>query len=109
MAVIHGTWYVGSATTLGGGTDPDRRLVLSAMQDGKTYIVAKVFADDEGDFASTARLLAAAPDLLAALKLLRDPDGDGQWPCYCDDPHFDGGMCETCVASEAIAKAEGRE
>ena len=54
-----------------------------------------------------ARLMAAAIDLLAALKLLRDPDGDGQWPCYCDDPHFDGGMCENCVASKAIAKAEG--
>lgn len=53
-------------------------------------------------------LIAAAPELLAALKLLRDPDGDGEWTCDCDDPHFEGGMCENCVATAAIDKAEGR-
>lgn len=57
----------------------------------------------------SAALIAAAPELLAALKLLRDPDGDGEWTCYCDDPHFEGGMCENCVATAAIAKAEGEE
>ena len=60
------------------------------------------------DKRESQRLLAAAPDLLNALKLLRDPDGDGRWPCYCDDPHFEGGMCENCVATAAIDKAEGR-
>ena len=58
--------------------------------------------------ATLERLYAAAPELLAALKLLRDPDGDGEWRCDCDDPHFEGGMCENCVATAAIAKAEGR-
>lgn len=55
-----------------------------------------------------ARLIAAAPELLAALKLLRDPGGSGQWPCYCTDPHYYGGKCENCIATAAIDKAEGR-
>lgn len=60
------------------------------------------------DKRESQRLLAAAPELLDALKLLRDPDGDGQWTCYCDDPHYEGHVCENCVATAAIAKAEGR-
>lgn len=52
-------------------------------------------------------LIKAAPELLAALKLLRDPDGVGRWPCYCNEPHFDGGKCENCIATAAIDKAEG--
>jgi len=102
MAVIQGTWYVGSATTLGGGAGPDRRLVLSAMQDGDTYIVAKVFADDEGDFASTARLLAAAPDLLRALREIVDYDEGSNNP---EDYGYE--VLQRCKA--AIAKAEGTD
>lgn len=76
---------------------------------GKDYDVANVFCDeDDAEQAANLRLIAAAPDLLAALKLLRNPDGDGKWVCYCDDPHYEGGMCENCVATAAIDKAEGR-
>lgn len=62
--------------------------------------------DDEME--ANLNLVAAAPELLAALKLLRDPDGDGKWVCDCGDPYFEGGVCANCVATAAIAKAEGR-
>jgi len=57
---------------------------------------------------ANANLIAAAPDLLAALKLLRDPGGEGKWVCYCTDPEYAGRKCENCVATDAINKAEGR-
>ena len=51
--------------------------------------------DPEDDWSADARLIAAAPDLLAALKeLVDDCDGLLGWNC---DP-----------AKRAIAKAEGR-
>ena len=111
MAAIQGDWYASRSTHDGEGypaEDSTVRFVYATQPTGEKYIVAKVWSGDDGDYESTARLVAAAPELLAALKLLRDPDGDGQWPCYCDDPHFEGGMCENCVATAAIAKAEGR-
>lgn len=109
MAVIQGAWRVGSAATLGGGTDQDRRLVLSAMPSGETYIVAKVFADDEGDFESTARLLAAAPELLAVcsaiahdLSLFQFTDGE-----YRLSEQSAGVILRSL--REVIAKAEGTD
>jgi len=60
------------------------------------------------DHENNAKLIAAAPDLLAALKLLRNPEGDGRWICYCEDSEHAGMKCENCVATDAINKAEGR-
>lgn len=90
---------------------------------GPWFVSADRIASDHGDIAAVhyqsfreqkgwhcaddARLIAAAPDLLAALKLLRNPGGDGKWPCYCNDPHYYGGQCENCIATAAIDKAEG--
>jgi len=45
--------------------------------------------------------------LLAALKLLRDPEKLGRWTCYCDDAEYAGSKCDNCVATDAINKAEG--
>lgn len=56
-----------------------------------------------------AALVSAAPELLSALKLLRNPSGDGNWSCDCDDPHYVGTKCENCIATAAINKAEGSE
>jgi hypothetical protein len=62
------------------------------------------------DKRESQRLLAAAPDLLAALH------GVLHWAeCECqsierDTPlHDEAPLCDYCVAREAIAKAEGRE
>ncbi len=62
------------------------------------------------DKRESRRLLAAAPDLLAALH------GVMHWAeCECrsisgDTPlHDDSPMCDFCVATLVIARAEGRE
>ena len=63
---------------------------------GERYMVAKVWAWDDGDYEGTARLVAAAPELLAALKRRaerRDAFDDDEWQDVL----------------RLIAKAEGRE
>lgn len=50
---------------------------------------------------ANANLIAAAPDLLAACRRILVEDGG----CSCSE----GGYCAWCLASAAIAKAEGRE
>jgi hypothetical protein len=58
---------------------------------------------DRGEAQANAALIAAAPDLLAALQWLlqHDPDGDGGAPDYKELRH----ICDTARA--AIAKATG--
>lgn len=71
MAAIQGKWYAEADLSIGREAldgKGERRLVFSTMPDGKKYIVAKTFAGDDGDFAATAHLVAAAPQLLAACK-----------------------------------------
>jgi hypothetical protein len=70
---------------------------------GYTYIARDISNDN-------ARLIAAAPDLLAALKMWMELETtcDGRRPCYCDDPEIaKHGKCYACIATDAIAKAEG--
>jgi hypothetical protein len=64
------------------------------------------------DKRESQRLMAAAPSMLAALKLWVELETtcDGRRPCYCDDPEISQhGKCYACVADAAISKAEGRE
>jgi hypothetical protein len=64
------------------------------------------------DKRASQRLMAAAPDMLAALKMWMalETTCDGRRPCYCDDPEVaQHGKCYACVADAAISKAEGRE
>ena len=77
------------------------------------------FADSEypsilrgRDKRESQRLLAAAPEMLAALRLCVEIETncDGRVICFCDDPEIaKHGQCYVCVARAAIAKAEGRE
>jgi hypothetical protein len=71
MAAIEGKWYasVGTHARDAHPEDDDTvRFVYATQPDGEKYVVAKVWAGDDGDFESTARLVAAAPELLAACK-----------------------------------------
>ena len=64
------------------------------------------------DKRASQRLMAAAQDMLAALKMWMELETtcDGRRPCYCDDPEVaPHGKCYACVADAAISKAEGRE
>ena len=67
-------------------------------------VVADVLSKDYGD---NARLIAAAPELLAALRLAMEWSEDDGYP----DDHCMVGPCERAfrqAARAAIAKAEGR-
>lgn len=68
MSAIPGKWYASSNGHDAYPADPETvRFVYADQPDGERYIVAKVWADGE-DYESTARLVAAAPQLLAACK-----------------------------------------
>ncbi len=70
MAAIQGKWYADRSTHDGEAYpqgDSTVRFVYATQPNGEKYVVAKVWAD-EGDYESTARLVAAAPQLLAACK-----------------------------------------
>jgi hypothetical protein len=117
MAAIEGKWYasVGSHARDAYPEDDDTvRFVYAAQPDGEKYVVAKVWAGDDGDFESTARLVAAAPELLAALKLCREAmlnlyHNSNEIPE--ESPEFDeGGACHNALgaALRVINKTEGR-
>jgi hypothetical protein len=69
MSAIAGKWYAASNEHDGypapAGTV---RFVYATQPDGDRYIVAKVWSGDDGDYEGTARLVAAAPSMLAVLR-----------------------------------------
>jgi hypothetical protein len=98
MAAITGKWYAASNEHDGYPAPPDAvRFVYATQPDGERYIVAKVWSGDDGDYEGTARLVAAAPELMAALK--------AHLP-WQEEPKQGWGAWQDVV--DAIAKAEGR-
>lgn len=74
MAAIQGNWYASAGGADGYPADPDTvRFVYATQPGGEKYIVAKVWAGDDQDYASTARLVAAAP---AAVRMQADDEDD---------------------------------
>jgi hypothetical protein len=70
--------------------------------------VAKIVSGVSAD----RHLIAAAPEMLAALKMCVEIETscDGRVICFCDDPEIARhGRCYVCTVRDAIAKAEGRE
>jgi hypothetical protein len=100
MAAIGGDWYA-SRCTHGNKPCPQSddtvRFVYSTQPDGEKYIVAKVWSGDNGDYESTARLVAAAPELLRELKFAVS---------VLQDNHIARGVA---AALAAIRLAEGGE
>ena len=95
MAAIQGDWYIGHSDSESYPVKDQMRCVFAGQPSGERYMVAKVWAGDDGDYEGTARLVAAAPELLAALKRRaerRDAFDDDEWQDVL----------------RLIAKAEGR-
>ena len=71
MAAIKGDWYASRSTHDGESYPQDDdtvRFVYATQADGGKFIVAKVWSGDDGDYGGTAKLIAAAPELLYQLK-----------------------------------------
>ena len=101
MAAIPGDWYIGHSDSESYPVKDQMRCVFSGQPNGERYMVAKVWAGDDGDYEGTARLVAAAPELLEAARLANQELIDlGQ-----------GSSASPALRALwwAIAKAEGRE
>lgn len=101
MAVIPGQWYTDGPTQF-------HRWFVKSDDNGTEYMVAKCRGDGDGDDESTARLIAAAPDLLAALRLVKTELIDPYVEHYPGDDIDEDIAKAIDAAVAAIAKAEGR-
>lgn len=91
-------------------TDPDIMLnddtAFWIAGPGRTgEVLASVFRTSHGEADTNARLIAAAPQLLDALKALARIDNGS---CWCDHAILPGHSSACLKARAAIAKAEGR-
>lgn len=103
MAAIQGDWCIGHSDSESYPVKDQMRCVFANQADGDRFIVAKVWSDGEGDYESTARLIAAAPKMLAALRaavaILSGWEATSR---------IDAGDTETVrLCKQALAKAEG--
>lgn len=72
MAAIPGDWYIGHSDSESYPVKDQMRCVFSGQPNGERYMVAKVWAGDDGDYEGTARLVAAAPAMLGFLHQIAD-------------------------------------
>lgn len=94
---------VGAKHTPGPWTLRERGDWIEVIADGRPVAIGAVVDRSDPSTVSlgfaNANLIAAAPDLLAACRRILVEDGG----CSCSE-----GYCAWCLASAAIAKAEGR-
>lgn len=108
MPHIPGPWYI-----LPTPDDPTHthKIMYDCVQDQRRIgAVCGVFAKEDGEACANARLLAAAPSLLQAVKdyLELESCGPNGFPCYCNQPYYDVERCHICMGRAAVALAEGK-
>lgn len=72
--------------------------------DGEMYDLASVLCDETGNATANARLIAAAPDLLAALKAM-----DDAFSHYCEGDPSDDEIAALEAARATVAKVRGEQ
>lgn len=80
----------------------DLVLVPNTNDEMETMAIALVYRDNDVDLIN-ANLLAAAPEMLEALKLSVRKDG-----CACDKEPVDGHPLYVCYKHQAIGRAEAQ-
>jgi hypothetical protein len=85
-----------------------RQAIVARTPEGDLDPIAEVMGSGKGQNLANARLIAAAPDLIAALKSVEWVMGAG--PRFCADCGRDRsvGHYKGCRLAAALAKAEGR-
>lgn len=96
----------------GWGADERDKLTDVVTRDpetGSRWTVARVGFPDDPEALEIARLMASAPDLLAALeRLASDPNHEDGEPCWCPWRTYGSYHLERCLlARAAVAKARG--
>lgn len=92
-----GPWRVGLAQTVNGGRGWTVVDIVGA--DGACFMDTRHYSEERRD--ADSRLIAAAPDLLAALRYIAEK----QWSSLCAEVAAED-MCNEARA--ALARAEGR-
>ena len=98
MAAIQGNWQVSAGLP---------KFVYADQPNGDRYLVASVSGGADRDYQGTARLVAAAPELLAALKDAYDALDYAQAQVDSEDDRMRLTRCRRKI-KPVIDKAEGR-
>lgn len=93
-----------------GRWEPSKGGSMILTEGGERIVAFTASQPTLGELAANAFLLAAAPELLAALEGLLAAYEDGTRQCHCTNGGHDApAPCDACAARAAILKARGEQ